>query len=565
MRNKAVVIFILLFISLCSVSGRLFAQDGSTVLMELSDSIMSMERLERRAMSMSVFKDGETSGDPLVATYGNMLMGFDCLMGNVYDSALFFLNNAINISEKAVRDDLRSREWDYVVSRAYNSLALYYLNCSLDYYKASEYLYKALENCRQDYDATLYPLLLANLTLIHYFKADTNGMEYARQLKEWSENHNGKFSFHADYSLALMYFLLKDYSMAETCIQEALHTIKKGGDKYNREFIFAYNLLGKIYLETGDKQKALSALKKASQIAANGTVSDITDTYLALGNFYLEDRQYDMALNTMLNGVSICDSTSNDVHYNELLERISYIYRLKEDYKSALDFYMRYHAHEEALFNRNKEYALGEIRAKYDLGQYENKLKEQEITILRRTQQMQALVFVIVIIVFAAGFIWYLYYKKNKYYEKIVKQYKEQVSLSRQIRELEDRNPDKYNKSSMSETKGSDLWERLTRYMEDDKAYRESTLTIDKLASKLSTNRSYLSRVINEYAGINFNQYLNKYRIKEAILHMTESKGDCLLKSMAFDLGFKSTSGFNKAFLKETGIPPSVFRDKCRK
>lgn len=540
-------------------------QKDNAGLIEIADSIMSLDRPDRRILSISVFKDGESSGNPLVATYGNMLRGFDCLMENAYDSALFFLNNAINISGKTVRNDTYTTEWDYVMTRTYNSLALYYLNFSLDYYKASEYLYKALENCRQDYDATLYPLLLANLTLVYYFKEDPAGMEYAEQLKEWSDSHEGRFSFHADYCLSLMYFLRNDYAKAESCVLDALHTIGSGNDKFNRERIFTYNLLGKIYLKTGEKDKALPALKKASKIAENGTVSDITDTYLALGNFYLEEGQYDTALRTMLKGVSICDSTSTDVHYNELLERISYIYSLKGDYAPALDFYMRYHASEEALFNRNKEYALGEIRAKYNLGQYENKLKEQEITILRRKQQILILVSVIVIIAFAAIFLWYLYYKKNKYYEKIVRQYKEQVSLNRQIRELKDRNPDKYNKSSMSETKGSDLWKRLTDYMENDKIYHESNLTIDRLAAKLSTNRSYLSRVINEYAGINFNQYLNKFRIEEAILLMTESKGDCLLKSMAFDLGFKSTSGFNKAFLKETGMTPSVFRDKCRK
>ena len=129
---------------------------------------------------------------------------------------------------------------------------------------------------------------------------------------------------------------------------------------------------------------------------------------------------------------------------------------------------------------------------------------------------------------------------------------------------MEDRNPDKYNKSSLSETKGNDLWEQVTQCMEKGQVYHDSELTIDKLAARLSTNRSYLSRVINEYAGMNFNQYLNKYRIEEAIRSIAESKGECLLKSLAFDLGFKSTSGFNKAFSKETGIPPSVFRDKCR-
>lgn len=550
---------------LCMGGGILHAAHAdSSWLIDEADRIMAMEAPERGIESLAIFKEGENTGDPLVSTYGNALLGFHYLLENISDSALFFLNNAINISEKAEKRGGHGPELDYILSRTYNNLALYYLNFSLDYYKASEYLYKALESCDKGSNGTLYPLILANLTLIHYFKADTTGMQYARLLKEWSDKNEGKYKFHAEYSIALMHFTCGDYKMAETDILEAIEWLGADGKQYNRELIFAYNLLGKTYLKMEDKPNALTALKKASSLAEGGTTSDITDTYLTLGNFYIDEGQYDMALETMQKGISMCDSTSSNVHYNELLEKISFIYTLKNDYKSALDFYMLYLEHEKSLFSRDKEYALGEIRAKYNLGQYENRLKEQEITILKRNSQLMLLVFAIIAITFVSGAIWYFYYKKNKYYEKIVKQYKEQVSLNRQIRELEDKNPDKYNKSSLSETKGNDLWEQVTQCMEKGQVYHDSELTIDKLAARLSTNRSYLSRVINEYAGMNFNQYLNKYRIEEAIRSIAESKGECLLKSLAFDLGFKSTSGFNKAFSKETGIPPSVFRDKCR-
>lgn len=541
------------------------AHADSSWLIDEADRIMAMEAPERGIESLAIFKEGENTGDPLVSTYGNALLGFHYLLENISDSALFFLNNAINISEKAEKRGGHGPELDYILSRTYNNLALYYLNFSLDYYKASEYLYKALESCDKGSNGTLYPLILANLTLIHYFKADTTGMEYAKMLDRWSASHESKYKFHADYSMALMYFTANDFTSAGKRACNAIEYLENEGERYSRELIFAYNLLGRIYLKTADRAKALEALKKASEIAKSGTVSDITDTYLTLGNFYLEENHYDLALETMLKGISMCDSSSAEVHYNELLERISYVYTLKGDYKQALDFYILHHRHEEELFNRNKEYALGEIRAKYNLEQYENRLKEQEITVLKRNRQLLLLIFVIIVITSGAAAIWYFYHKKNKYYGLLVKQYKEQASLNKQIRELENRTPDKYHKSSLSETKGEHLWERVTSLMEESHIYHDADLTIDKLASRLSTNRSYLSRVINEYAGTNFNQYLNKYRIEEAIRNIMESKGELLLKSLAFDLGFKSTSGFNKAFSKETGIPPSVFRDKCRK
>lgn len=536
----------------------------SAGIINAAQRIMDMQGRQRQEKSRRIFEEGMKTGNSLITVYGSALLGFHYLLETDPDSALFYLNNAVNTAEKDSKYPSHKEEYDYIVSISYNSLALYYLNFSLDYYKASEYLMDALKHCDKDLDGTIYPLILANLTLVDYYQADSTGMEYARMLKDWSEDR-GSYRFHADYAIALMYLTRCDYRMARQHILNAIEYLEDTNEgKYDRELILAYNILGKIYLKTGERHKALEVLQKASFLSSLGTESDITDTYLTLGKYYMEEKDYDRALQTMLKGISLCNSHSIDVHYNELLESISQIYALKNDYRSALDYYILYHEHQTSLFNRNKEYALGEIRAEFNLEQYQNRLNEQEIAIMKRNRLLTLLTFAIVIIVSAAGAIWYFYHKKNKYYSMIVARYKEQVSLNRQIRELEERNPDKYHTSSLSEDKGNDLWKRVTRCMEDEHVYRDSDLTIDKLAARLSTNRSYLSRVINEYAGTNFNQYLNKYRIEEAIRSITESNGECLLKTLAFDLGFKSTSSFNKAFSKETGIPPSAFRDKCR-
>lgn len=567
---KATAAIVLLLCLACTVShagGEDGTHSGKEGIISLAEKTMELTGDERRDEAAGIFREGMKSGNLLVTTYGSALLGFHYLLEHIPDSALFYLSNAIIISESDRSGHSGHRkEYDYIISQTYNNISLYYLNYSLDYYKASEYLFKALEHCSRDDQNTFYPLVLSNLTLVHYYRKDTSGMEYARALSDWSARNDGLFAFHADYCLALMHYIKEEYGPAKDYALKAIGRI--GGpdnDRFKRELIFAYNILGKIYIETGDMGPALDALEKAARFAREGTQSDITDTYLSLGNLYIEQKDYAKALETMLTGISLCKEDTVEVHYNELLERISYIYTLENDYRNAFRYYMLFHDNEKELYDRNKEYALGEIRAKYNLEQYENRLKEQEIVVLKRNRQLILLSFAVIIILSAGGAVWYFYYKKNKYYEAIVKQYRERVSLDRQIREMGGgKNPDKYNKSSLSENKGNDLWEKVRTSMEGDKAYHDSDLTIDKLAEKLETNRSYLSRVINEHSGMNFNQYINKYRIEEAIRLITESGGNCLLKTLAFDLGFKSTSGFNKSFSKETGVPPSVFSDKCR-
>lgn len=548
MRNRLIkfLYVILCIMCICQFGSLLFAYDNSK-LIEYEQKTNMMDKDNRKKRAYELFLDGEKSGNILVQAFGSTLLGFHFLIENEPDSALFFLNNTINIYEKYA-ENASIYEYRYIASKTYNYLALYYLNYSWDYYNVYEYLYKSLQIC--DEDNSIYPLLLANLTMIHYFKTDTCGFMYANMLKDWSDKHGGKNRFHAEYSLASMYFIKQDLETAKIHAYNAIDVCSDANESYNRELIFAYNLLGKILLEQDDKKQALSVLNKAVELVESGTVSDVSDTWLLLGNLYIDEEEYDLALQVMQKGLqrNSDGGGSSAVHFSELLERISFVYALKGDYEAALEFYRKYHKAEEAVYDRNKEYAIAEMRAKYNLGEYENRLKDSEIRLLKKNRSILVLVFVIVVVVWA----WYSYYRKNKYYERIVKTYQWQ-SIGK----------DKYNKSCLSETEGKKLWGRVCQCMEDG-MYRDEELTIDKLAANLSTNRTYLSRVINENAGMNFSQYVNKYRIDEAVKRMMESKGECLLKTMAFDLGFKSTSGFNKAFQKEIGMPPATFRNKFR-
>ena len=91
----------------------------------------------------------------------------------------------------------------------------------------------------------------------------------------------------------------------------------------------------------------------------------------------------------------------------------------------------------------------------------------------------------------------------------------ENAALSRKIREAAPQ--ERYCYSALSEDKNEELFAKVKELMEDRRLYRDGALTLDKLSEMLSTNRSYLSRVINEKTGCNFNKYLNTYRVREAI------------------------------------------------
>ena len=98
--------------------------------------------------------------------------------------------------------------------------------------------------------------------------------------------------------------------------------------------------------------------------------------------------------------------------------------------------------------------------------------------------------------------------------------------------------------------------------MEQEKIYRDSNLTRDRLAELLGTNRTYLTQIITQHSGKGYYQFINSYRIKEAVKILSDPANSSYpLKALAADLGFKSMTTFYKTFQETVGMTPSMYRD----
>jgi AraC-like DNA-binding protein len=90
--------------------------------------------------------------------------------------------------------------------------------------------------------------------------------------------------------------------------------------------------------------------------------------------------------------------------------------------------------------------------------------------------------------------------------------------------------------------------------------YKNPELTLTSLAKKLNTNPSFLSKVINSGFGINFNDFINRYRVQEVKALLSDSaNANITIMSLAYDAGFNSKATFNRAFKKFTGKNPRDF------
>lgn len=102
--------------------------------------------------------------------------------------------------------------------------------------------------------------------------------------------------------------------------------------------------------------------------------------------------------------------------------------------------------------------------------------------------------------------------------------------------------------------------EKLTQLMESRKPYLNPKLTLPDLADLAGETLHDLSKAINQGFGMNFNDYVNSFRVKafkEQVL-LPEYQNHTFL-AVALMVGFNSKTAFNRSFKKLTGQTPREY------
>jgi len=107
--------------------------------------------------------------------------------------------------------------------------------------------------------------------------------------------------------------------------------------------------------------------------------------------------------------------------------------------------------------------------------------------------------------------------------------------------------------------------EKLLSLLQSGKAYEDPELSLTQVAKQLQSNPSLISKMVNRGFGLNFNDFINQFRIEavKQMLNKGEHKNQTLL-GIAFECGFNSKATFNRAFKKATGQSPKEWLQQNR-
>lgn len=117
---------------------------------------------------------------------------------------------------------------------------------------------------------------------------------------------------------------------------------------------------------------------------------------------------------------------------------------------------------------------------------------------------------------------------------------------------------EKYKNSALTQAHSDRIALKINSAMERDLLYRDPNLSLWDLAKHIGVTSNYVSQTLNETIGESFFDYVNGWRIKDAIRQMNTSRETILV--LAYDVGFNSRSSFYKAFKQETGLTPSQLK-----
>ena len=105
------------------------------------------------------------------------------------------------------------------------------------------------------------------------------------------------------------------------------------------------------------------------------------------------------------------------------------------------------------------------------------------------------------------------------------------------------------------------LQEGILRIIVMEKKYLDPDYSAKKLAEDLGTNTRYVSAVVNTRFHCNYTEFVNKYRIDEAMTILSDYHYEKVnMEEIASMVGFSNRQSFYSAFFRFKGMTPREYK-----
>lgn len=414
--------------------------------------------------------------------------------------------------------------------------ALIHLNDAMNYYKS---IGDDLNTC----------ITLNNISVIYFFRRDTTGLRYTKEGENISARHkdNQYMTCIAYVGQAMMMLLQENYDNAEWYAIEAKKIIDtKGYAVFNSRI---YMVLSEVALSRGNIADAKDLLEKGFR-ATNNIISDYYfELSLTYGKLLIATEQWKEA-ETFLKETLKKVNNNNNIRYRyQFLFLLYSLYEAQGNINESHKYFKRYVASKDSIVNIGKESSFNNLLSMYAKASFDSVLRKKQIDVY-------IILFVCIVTILIGCFFLNRYVRQKKMNRNLVELNQEYQKRNEMLRKYLE------TKHSNSNNSADDLFWKLEKLMREEHIYRSHDISLDRLASLLGTNRTYISQIINKFTDKSFWDYINMYRITEATQILSDMEADVQIKAIYEDLGYNSAASFFRVFRKEMGVTPLKYREE---
>lgn len=282
-----------------------------------------------------------------------------------------------------------------------------------------------------------------------------------------------------------------------------------------------------------------------------------------------------LALNRDTDALQELDKAERNEKDNQLYDAIAELLRIRQEYYEshgntamAKEYELQYFKAKDEFINRSKLLSVDQQKFLLELEEMGEEVKDLESQKRIRDLVIVSIGLFALLIIGVLVFLW-RNYKSTKQRNVLLFQ-KNQELLALEAQEKERRaqlgEVKKYKSSPMDDPAKDELLQRLYEIMESHQEIYDDKFSLDQLAELVGIHPNYVSQVINEKRGCNFNAFVNEYRIKEACRRLSDNEqyGDLTIEAIGQSLGFKSRANFAATFKKFTGMTPTAYQRMAR-
>lgn len=539
--NRYAALLFLMFVAVMRTAAQDFRETWKQLITEGRDRevISSAARVYEHAVRT----------DDALADYAGIYLARAYMGLGQYDSVYYWLD----LAEPGVT---AGPDMELKVSML-NLKAALSITVEVNYAAAYTYFNQALEIARASGEKTQERRVLCNLAHLYGIREDSTGFSYAREAYELCKAADDLYALpSATILLADMYKLKDNYSEA---MRYALELKDLAGSMRDSSWLqMACQLTASIYEATGDYEAARRDYEAA--LAMNDKVegpSARVGIFLLYGNFLQSIGEPQAARKMYEQGLLMSSGKGAVGNVGAFLQGLSEVCGQVGDSAAAYEYYRQYDEIEQV--EKQSERDFNRLYLRFTTIQHQKEISEGELELMKANRRFFIGGLLLVVLAVIAAVLFYLYKKKNRMYRQLVENHYRMSAVLEQLRE---------ENSAGQQVHAADtgeLYFRIEALMMQDKLYRRSDISLDMLAAMLKTNRAYVSKEINAHGGMTFYNYINHYRIAEAVDILQDENNDVPLKALCSDLGFNSMSVFYRSFQKETGVPPSRYREEMRR